>query len=161
MRRRSPPESTPRARFKRSGFSPRPAAIARASLSDAYPPLSEKSSSALANLATFASLDARVLALLYIVLLSIVQRAQTVIERQAREQRQLSVQQVAVQLNLKPSQVEQLEQDQLDGSMLETFARGYVRAYGRLLNLPEAEQMAAFSRQTGCVASRAKPMRTF
>ena len=30
--------------------------------------------------------------------------------RQAREQRQLSVQQVAVQLNLKPSQVEQLEQ---------------------------------------------------
>lgn len=81
--------------------------------------------------------------------------------RQAREQRQLSVQQVAVQLNLKPSQVEQLEQDQLDGSMLETFARGYVRAYGRLLKLPEAELMAAFSRQTGCVASSAKPMRTF
>jgi cytoskeleton protein RodZ len=81
--------------------------------------------------------------------------------RQAREQRQLSVQQVAVQLNLKPLQVAQLEQDQFDASMPETFARGYVRAYGRLLKLPETELMAAFGRQTGCVGSSAKPMRTF
>jgi cytoskeleton protein RodZ len=81
--------------------------------------------------------------------------------RQAREQRRLSVQQVALQLNLKPEQVEKLEQDKLDGSVLETFARGYVRAYGRLLKLPEAELMAAFSRQTGFQAPATKPMRTF
>lgn len=81
--------------------------------------------------------------------------------RQAREQRKLTIQQVALQLNLKTEQVERLEQDQPDGKTLETFARGYVRAYGRLLKLPEAELMAALSRQTGSVVSTAKPMRTF
>ncbi|WP_215395881.1 RodZ domain-containing protein [Rheinheimera oceanensis] len=81
--------------------------------------------------------------------------------RQAREQRKLTIQQVALQLNLKAEQVERLEQDQPDGKTLETFARGYVRAYGRLLKLPETELMAALSRQTGSVASTTKPMRTF
>ncbi|HEY0923987.1 RodZ domain-containing protein [Rheinheimera pacifica] len=81
--------------------------------------------------------------------------------RQAREQRKLTIQQVALQLNLKAEQVERLEQDQPDGRTLETFARGYVRAYGRLLKLPETELMAALSRQTGSAASTAKPMRTF
>jgi cytoskeleton protein RodZ len=80
--------------------------------------------------------------------------------RQAREQRNLTLQQVALQLNLKPELVERLEQDQFDGT-LETFARGYVRAYGRLLKLPEAELMAAFGQHTGCQQSSTKPMRTF
>ena len=55
-RRRSPPERTPSARLRRSGLIPSPAAIARASLSDAYPPLSAKLSSAFANFATLLSL---------------------------------------------------------------------------------------------------------
>ncbi len=80
--------------------------------------------------------------------------------RAAREQRKLSQQQVALQLNLRPDIIAKLEQDQLDGT-LETFARGYVRAYGRLLKLPEAELMAAFGRHTGLEHSHAKPMRTF
>lgn len=80
--------------------------------------------------------------------------------RRAREARELSLQQVALQLNLKTEQVAKLENDQLDGT-LETFARGYVRAYGRLLKLPEAELMAAFGESTGCQQSSAKPMRTF
>ncbi|MEW5681055.1 MAG: RodZ domain-containing protein [Pseudomonadota bacterium] len=80
--------------------------------------------------------------------------------RAAREQRKLSQQQVALQLNLRPDIINQLEQDQLEGT-LETFARGYVRAYGRLLKLPEAELMAAFGRHTGLEQSHAKPMRTF
>lgn len=80
--------------------------------------------------------------------------------RAAREQRKLSQQQVALQLNLRPDIIAKLEQDQLDGT-LETFARGYVRAYGRLLKLPEAELMAAFGRHTGLEQSHAKPMRTF
>lgn len=78
----------------------------------------------------------------------------------AREARGLTLQQVALQLNLKPEQVAKLEQDQLEGT-LETFARGYVRAYGRLLKLPEAELMAAFGSSTGCQQSNPKPMRTF
>lgn len=78
----------------------------------------------------------------------------------AREARGLTLQQVALQLNLKPEQVAKLEQDQLEGT-LETFARGYVRAYGRLLKLPEAELMTAFGSSTGCQQSSPKPMRTF
>jgi len=54
---------------------------------------------------------------------------------QGREQRQLSVQQVALQLNLKPEQVIKLEQDQFD-NMPETFARGYVGACLSYLNHP-------------------------
>lgn len=81
--------------------------------------------------------------------------------RQAREQRNLTIQQVALQLNLKVELVERLEQDQSDGRTLETFARGYVRAYGRLLKLPEAKLMAALNRQTGSGTPVAKPMRTF
>ena len=80
--------------------------------------------------------------------------------RQAREQRGLSVQQVALQLNLKAELVTKLEQDQLEGT-LETFARGYVRAYARLLKLPEAELMAAVGQQSGSNSSKANPMRTF
>ncbi len=80
--------------------------------------------------------------------------------QQAREQRKLSLQQVALQLNLKPELVAKLEQDQFDGT-LETFARGYVRAYGRLLKLPEAELMAAFGQHSGYQQIHAKPMRTF
>ncbi|WP_445766024.1 RodZ domain-containing protein [Rheinheimera sp.] len=80
--------------------------------------------------------------------------------RQAREQRGLSVQQVALQLNLKAELVTKLEQDQLEGT-LETFARGYVRAYARLLKLPEAELMAAVGQQSGSDSSKANPMRTF
>ncbi len=79
--------------------------------------------------------------------------------QQAREQRGLSLQQVAVQLNLKPEVVSKLERDQLDGT-LETYARGYVRAYARLLKLPEQELMAALGKQPGA-QNPAKPMRTF
>ena len=79
--------------------------------------------------------------------------------QQAREKRGLSQQQVALQLNLKPEVVNKLELDQLDGT-LETFARGYVRAYARLMKLPEQELLAAYGKH-GAEHSKAKPMRTF
>ena len=79
--------------------------------------------------------------------------------QQAREQRGLSQQQVAVQLNLKPDVVVKLESDQLDGT-LETYARGYVRAYARLMKLPEQELLAAYGKH-GDEHNTAKPMRTF
>ncbi len=80
--------------------------------------------------------------------------------RQAREQRGLSQQQVALQLNLKPEVVLKLEQDQLDGT-LETYARGYVRAYARLMRLPEQELLTAYGQHAGGQLGSAKPMRTF
>uniref|UniRef100_A0A6J7Q5F8 Unannotated protein n=1 Tax=freshwater metagenome TaxID=449393 RepID=A0A6J7Q5F8_9ZZZZ len=53
--RRSPPDRSFTARSRRSAFRPRPAAIERASLSAAYPPLVANSSSALAKRRTLRS----------------------------------------------------------------------------------------------------------
>ncbi|MBV2130008.1 RodZ domain-containing protein [Arsukibacterium indicum] len=81
--------------------------------------------------------------------------------QQAREQRKLTVADVALQLNLRVNLVQQIETDELDSSMLVTFIRGYLRAYARLVKLPEQQVLQAFERQNGCVAGPAKPMRTF
>ena len=81
--------------------------------------------------------------------------------RQAREQRKLSVADVALQLNLRVNLVQQIETDQLDSTMLVTFVRGYLRAYARLVKLPEQQVLLAFEQQNGGSADPAKPMRTF
>lgn len=81
--------------------------------------------------------------------------------RQAREIKNVSVQQVALQLNLKAELIEQIEQDKLDPAILETFVRGYLRAYARYLKLPEQDIIKAFERQTGIATVAVKPMRTF
>lgn len=81
--------------------------------------------------------------------------------RQAREQRKLSVAEVALQLNLRLNLVKQIEDDQLDSSMLVTFVRGYLKAYARLVKLPEQQVLAAFEQQNGVSSGPAKPMRTF
>jgi cytoskeleton protein RodZ len=81
--------------------------------------------------------------------------------RQAREQRKLSVAEVALQLNLKVTLIAQIEADQLDSNMLITFVRGYLRAYARLVKLPEQQVLQAFEQQTGSPSEPAKPMRTF
>ena len=69
--------------------------------------------------------------------------------RQAREQRKLSVADVALQLNLRVNLVQQIETDQLDSTMLVTFVRGYLRAYARLVKLPEQQVLLAFEQQNG------------
>jgi cytoskeleton protein RodZ len=81
--------------------------------------------------------------------------------RQAREQRKLSVAEVALQLNLRVTLIAQIEADQLDSSMLITFVRGYLRAYARLVKLPEQQVLQAYEQQTGSPAEPTKPMRTF
>jgi cytoskeleton protein RodZ len=81
--------------------------------------------------------------------------------RQAREQRKLSAADVALQLNLRVNLVQQIEADQLDSTMLPTFVRGYLRAYARLVKLPEKQVLTAFELQNGGSAGPAKPMRTF
>ena len=81
--------------------------------------------------------------------------------RQAREQRKLSVADVALQLNLRVNLVQQIEADELDSTLLATFVRGYLRAYARLVKLPEKQVLSAFEQQNGGTAEPAKPMRTF
>lgn len=65
--------------------------------------------------------------------------------RQAREQQQLSVAQVAQQLNLSKSLIEDLEQDQVDAKLSSTFVRGYLRSYAKLLKLPIQQVLEAYS----------------
>lgn len=81
--------------------------------------------------------------------------------QQAREQRQLSVAEVALQLNLRVNLVKQIENDELDSSILITFVRGYLRAYARLVKLPEQQVLQAFEQQNAGNAEPSKPMQTF
>lgn len=57
--------------------------------------------------------------------------------RQAREARGMSVQAVASNLRLGVKVIQALEDDDYSGLPATTFVTGYLRAYGRLLDLPE------------------------
>lgn len=65
--------------------------------------------------------------------------------RQAREQQNLTVAQVAQQLNLGKSLIEDLEQDQVDAKLSSTFVRGYLRSYAKLLKIPAQQVLEAYS----------------
>lgn len=64
-----------------------------------------------------------------------------IVLRQARESRGLSLEEVAAQLNLRVSILEQLESDSYENLPGATFARGYIRSYGNLLGL-DGESLA-------------------
>ena len=64
--------------------------------------------------------------------------------RTAREARRLSEREAADRLNLMPGSVAILERDDYDALRAPAFARGYVKAYGKLLGLNEEELLAAF-----------------
>jgi cytoskeleton protein RodZ len=63
---------------------------------------------------------------------------------QAREQQQLTVAQVAQQLNLSKSLIEDLEQDKVDARLSSTFVRGYLRSYAKLLKIPAQQVLDAY-----------------
>lgn len=65
-----------------------------------------------------------------------------------REQRGMSIEEAASQLNLKVAIIAKLESDVWDSSMATTFGKGYLRAYARLLKLSEREIMQAYELQT-------------
>jgi cytoskeleton protein RodZ len=65
--------------------------------------------------------------------------------RQAREQQNLTVAQVAQQLNLGKSLIEDLEMDQVDAKLSSTFVRGYLRSYAKLLKIPAQQVLEAYS----------------
>jgi len=73
--------------------------------------------------------------------------------RLAREEKGWQVAEVASQLNLAPHALLQLEAGQFERLPGHTFARGYVRAYAKLLGLDQAALVAQYDHFTGTDAS--------
>lgn len=73
--------------------------------------------------------------------------------RQAREARGWSVAEVAGQLNLTAQRLSQLEAGDFDKLPGTTFARGYIRAYAKLLGLDQARLVLEFDQFTGTDAT--------
>lgn len=73
--------------------------------------------------------------------------------RLEREKKGWQVAEVAAQLNLSPQSLAQLEAGQFDRLPGHTFARGYVRAYAKLLGLDQLTLVEAFDRYTGTDAT--------
>jgi cytoskeletal protein RodZ len=64
--------------------------------------------------------------------------------RSARESRGMSEREAADRLNFMPNYVGILERDDYQALRSASFARGYVKAYGRLLGLDEQHLMSVF-----------------
>jgi cytoskeleton protein RodZ len=69
--------------------------------------------------------------------------------RKAREGRGWSIAEVAGQLNLTPQRLGQIEQGAFDKLPGHTFARGYVRAYAKLLEVDQNRLVMEFDQFTG------------
>ena len=65
--------------------------------------------------------------------------------REAREQRGLSIRDVAEQLNLNEDVLKALESSRVDGLPAPTFTQGYIRSYARMLKLPVDEILHAYN----------------
>lgn len=73
--------------------------------------------------------------------------------RKARESRGWTVAEVAAQLNLTPQRLNQVEQGAFDKLPGHTFARGYVRAYAKLLEVDQNRLVLEFDQFTGSDAA--------
>ncbi|MDF3865731.1 helix-turn-helix domain-containing protein [Pseudomonas denitrificans (nom. rej.)] len=73
--------------------------------------------------------------------------------RQARENKGWSTAQVAGQLNLTENALRSLEQGSFEQLPGHTFARGYIRAYAKLLGMDQAQMVTAFDQYTGTDAT--------
>jgi len=69
--------------------------------------------------------------------------------RKARESRGWSIAEVAAQLNLTPQRLSQVESGAFDKLPGHTFARGYVRAYAKLLEIDQNRLVLEFDQFTG------------
>lgn len=74
----------------------------------------------------------------------------------AREARQLSEREVADRLNWMPGYTAIIERDDFQALRRPAFARGYVKAYGKLLGLDEAQLLGAFDRVTAGEETRTR-----
>ncbi|MGG2399654.1 RodZ domain-containing protein [Pseudomonas sp. SH1-B] len=73
--------------------------------------------------------------------------------RQAREMKGWSVVEVATQLNLTQQRLSQIEEGAFDKLPGTTFARGYIRAYAKLLDLDQNRLVLEFDQFTGTDAT--------
>lgn len=80
--------------------------------------------------------------------------------RQAREARGWALAEVAAQLNLTAQSLGHLEAGQFERLPGLTFARGYVRAYAKLLGLEPSELVSAFDRFTGSDAAAGRQVQS-
>ena len=80
--------------------------------------------------------------------------------RSARLARGFNEREVADRLNLMPEYVDILERDDYASLRSPAFARGYVRAYGQMLGLDEAELLRAFDEQRDTRAEQSKRVET-
>lgn len=69
--------------------------------------------------------------------------------REARESKGWAVDEVAAQLNLTPLRLSQIEAGAFDKLPGNTFARGYVRAYAKLLGMDQSRLVLEFDQFTG------------
>lgn len=67
----------------------------------------------------------------------------------AREAQQLSEREVADRLNWMPDYTAIIERDDFQSLRRPAFARGYVKAYGKLLGIDEVQLLAAFDQLAG------------
>lgn len=79
--------------------------------------------------------------------------------RRAREARNLSARETADRLNWMPSYVGIIERDDYKDLRRPAFARGYVKAYGRLMGLDESALLAAFDTCYGDTGERGEQQR--
>lgn len=73
--------------------------------------------------------------------------------RKARESRGWTIAEVAAQLNLTPQRLSQVEHGAFDKLPGHTFARGYVRAYAKLLEVDQNRLVLEFDQFTGSDAA--------
>ncbi|PHM73591.1 cytoskeleton protein RodZ [Xenorhabdus kozodoii] len=81
--------------------------------------------------------------------------------RQAREKHELSQQTVADRLCLKLSTVRDIEEDNIPPNISPTFFRGYIRAYAKLVQVPESEILSLLDKQIPSKAIKTAPMQSF
>lgn len=76
--------------------------------------------------------------------------------KMCREARNLSIEEVAEKLHLRPSVVAELESDVIDHNISMTFTRGYIRLYARYLDLDPAPLLEEFDELANPVKQPAK-----
>jgi len=72
----------------------------------------------------------------------------------AREAQQIPEREAADRLNLMPDYVGIIERDDYDALRSPAFARGYVKAYGKMLGIDEQQLLAAFDQLRGSEQAR-------
>ncbi|MDX7988890.1 cytoskeleton protein RodZ [Xenorhabdus sp. 12] len=80
---------------------------------------------------------------------------------QAREKLELSQQNVADRLCLKLSTVRDIEEDHIPSNITPTFFRGYIRAYAKLVQVPEAEILSVLDKQMPAKSVKVSQMQSF